>query len=94
MALYAIHTSCDVCDVGSANYEAFPLCRYCLTQVCPAHAAPGTEEYDSDSGTLRYVTCRRCDQEDTCPCNDDCPGEECSCPCHTISVIYPQEVAS
>jgi len=53
-------TTCDApgCTARSAEYTAFPSCRECLEDICPAHAAPGSLDESVDGRPT--VLCLAC----------------------------------
>lgn len=64
MTMTRFATLCDHCGARSEEYRAWPTCRECFDDICPACAAPGTlREADGATDSVKgdSVLCCRCD---------------------------------
>jgi hypothetical protein len=56
MSMVRFATLCDQCDSRSEEYFAYPTCRDCQDDICPACMVPGT--HDPEFGVCM---CKRCE---------------------------------
>jgi len=66
MAMVRFATTCDYdvfqpgmrhCNARSEEYTAWPSCRECQLDVCPAHTAPGTRHENDGRDTVLCIAC-------------------------------------
>jgi hypothetical protein len=54
-------TLCDECEARSEEYTAWPTCRDCQRDICPACAAPGSvEDEEHERGVRQTCLCADC----------------------------------
>lgn len=62
-------TTCDRCGARSEEYTAWPSCRVCQSDTCPACARDGSEQSEDcrygeyGDGERETVICRECEAE-------------------------------